>query len=182
MKKFFVVLAMLLMFDTIHGGEPPHVQQALRMIKEEAGFLRSGGLEWMSWGGSFQEKINKMMVMAQLPCAVERDKLKDVFAVMLFDWICAANSDVAAIPYFKDTPMTADNLQLRILTKDFDVPSTEAEPIITLIFNAGDTVVYCYREATTNRITPFLRESFEGTMQNIMRKIYETNPEIFQQS
>ncbi len=162
MKHLIISLATAFAsFAGLIQGEERHVIEARRYLQEEATVFQSLGFKIFSWGGSFINQINALMLSVELPVTVDFSNSRTVFTICLFDLISSVNENKQAYPYYKNYPMTVENIEFRMITKDFDTLSSHKDPVVSLIFNVGDKIIYCHRDETTKSLVPFFRESFE---------------------
>ncbi len=162
MRHIFRILAVLFASAT-HPlySEAPHVEEAIRLLNEEASFLNMRlGFDIFSTGGAFLENIDRLELAVEMP-EMQLPDVKLMFSAVLINWLAAVNADEKARPYFKNYPMTADNIELRILTTDFDKTSTPEDPKVAFMFNVGNKIVYCIRDEGTRQLEPFLRETYD---------------------
>lgn len=176
MKIFFTLLLLAVCFLNSLNATPAHVTQAKRLLEKEALHLNS---YWMQdvveVGGSFLDTINSFEFTIQAPESLDFEMDRCVYIAMLTEWLEQLNSDKKAQKYYKNFLLTLDNIDLRFLTADFDTASDKENPLLALIFNVGEKIIYCYRDKTTGKLEPFHRETYEEAFQNL-RKTMDNDP------
>ncbi len=167
---FFLFLSQLFLFRGVHG-EQPHVHEAFRLLAEESVLLSNKlNMQIIGCGGIFNDSIESLEIVYRVPGRMDITNARLVFIAIIQEWLKRLNSDMQARVFYKNFPMTIDNLELRMMLSEYDERSTKKNAKIALMFNLGKRIVYCYRDKN-GTICPFLRENYCDAVKEIEKQI-----------
>lgn len=151
---------LVLLFGTIYASHK-HVEEGRRLILEEAVFFnRQMNFNIFGCGGSFFDgKINKLELTLESNLQCDLNQSRELFSVCLLDWLNKINNDEKAKFFLKEYPFKGQNLDLRIIFRDYDIPSSKDNPKIAFVFNCGDKIVYCHRDKDSGLLKAFSRDN-----------------------
>lgn len=146
-----------------------HIEEGKRLVFEEALFLQEKlHFSLFSCGGGYKDCINSLEITVEVPGKLDLPKARIVFTGVIENWLRKINQDQQARPYYKNYPMTLDNIELRMMFADFDIESNPEKPRIACVFNVGEKIVYCLRNEL-GVLEPFYRESFREAVAKIKK-------------
>lgn len=173
-KLLLIIFPIALFWNQTIFCELPHVEAVIQLLSYESQLIKDKfDFKILGVGGSFIEKINKISMLVELPekfCPTDPDCCIDprmTIVVLLKHFIDQTNAIEKIRPFLKNYPFTAENFEYQVILPDFQKCSSESNPKVVFVYNKGNRIVYCYRDAETKRLEPLYSEPFDEALEII---------------
>lgn len=173
-KILIIIFSTILFWNQTIFCEPQHVEAAIQLLSFESQFIENKlNFKILGVGGSFIDQINKISLIVEIPekfCPADPNCCVDprmTIVVLLKHFIDQTNAIEKIKPFLKNYPFTAENFDYQVILPNFQKCSSKQDPKVVFVYNKGNRIVYCYRDAETKRLEPLYSEPFDEALEII---------------